>query len=85
MSYLRIKYYPGAIGRFKPLLESDPGYTRKDSVYFNLADALEKSEKKAEALPYYERLIKEFEQSQYLVEAKRRIALLKGSVPAAGL
>ena len=83
--YLRLKYYPGAVDRFKPLLQADPGYTRKDAVYFNLADALEKSEKKAEALPYYERLVSEFEQSQYLEEAKRRIELLKATVPAAGL
>ena len=86
--YLRIKWWSGAIARFKPLVEGpspDPGYTRKDAVYFNLADALEKSDKAAEALPYYERLVKEFEQSQYLVEAKRRIELLKAAVPAAGL
>ena len=83
--YLRIRYYPGAVGRFKPLLEDDPGYTRKDAVYFYLADALEKSDKKAEALPYYERLVSEFDQSQYLEEAKRRIAQLKATVPAAGL
>jgi hypothetical protein len=30
-------------------------------LYFNLADALEKSEKKAETLPYYQRLVDEFE------------------------
>jgi hypothetical protein len=58
----------------------DPGYTRKDSVYFYLADALEKSNQKAEALPYYERLVKEFEKSQYLEESRRRIELLKGAV-----
>jgi outer membrane protein assembly factor BamD len=85
MVYLHIRYYPGAIGRLKPLVESDPGYTRKDAVYFYLADALEKDDKKAEALPYYERLVTEFEQSQYLVEARRRIELLKATVPAAGV
>src|SRR5439155_1055667 len=31
----------------------------------------------AEALPYYERLVKEFEQSEYLEEARKRIAALK--------
>ena len=75
--YLRIKWYSGAVQRLKGFLEEDPGYTHKDAVYFSLAEALEKSEKKAEALPYYERLVAEFEQSQYLEEAKRRIALLK--------
>jgi outer membrane protein assembly factor BamD len=85
MTYLHIRYYPGAVGRFKPLLENDPGYTRKDAVYFYLADALEKSDKKPEALPYYERLVAEFERSQFIEQAKRRIELLKASVPAAGL
>jgi outer membrane protein assembly factor BamD len=85
--YVRIRAYSSAINRFKPLLETDPGYTRRDAVYFYLAEALEKSDntKKAEALPYYERLVKEFEKSQYLEEAKRRIELLKQSTPAAGL
>ena len=73
--------------RFRSLLQSDPGYGRKDAVYFYLAEALEKSDKtkQAEALPYYERLVSEFVQSQYLAEAKRRIELLKATVPAAGL
>jgi outer membrane protein assembly factor BamD len=85
--YLRIKYYPGSIDRFKSVLESDPGYTRKDALYFNLANALEKSGTKAgkaEALPYYQRLVDEFEKSQYLEEARRRILLLKG-ISEAGL
>lgn len=80
MFYLNIRYYPGAVDRFKALLQSDPEYTRRDSLYFNLADALEKTEKKAEALPYYERLVSEFDQSQYLEEARRRIAVLKTTV-----
>jgi outer membrane protein assembly factor BamD len=82
--YLHIRYYPGAVDRFKALLQADPGYTRKDALYFNLAEALEKSEKKAEALPYYERLVQEYQQSVYLDEAKRRIALLKTPATATG-
>jgi outer membrane protein assembly factor BamD len=88
LTYLRIKWYPGAVSRFKGVLDSDAEYTRKDAVYFFLGDALEKSGTKtgkAEALPYYERLVSEFVQSQYLEEAKRRIALLKAAVPDAGL
>jgi hypothetical protein len=37
--------------------------------------------RKAEALPNYERLVKEFEQSEYLELAKKRITELK-AVPA---
>ena len=75
--YLRIKYYPGAIGRLKPLLESDPGYTKKDAVYFYLAEALETANQKPEALPYYERLVAEYDKSEFIEKAKLRISDLK--------
>jgi outer membrane protein assembly factor BamD len=80
--YLKVGLFPAAVPRFKGLLELDPGYTRKDAVYFHLAETLEKSDKKPEALPYYERLVKEFEKSEFLEEAKRRIELLKAQTPA---
>ncbi|HKY20901.1 MAG TPA: outer membrane protein assembly factor BamD [Vicinamibacterales bacterium] len=78
--YLSINAVAGAEKRYRHVLKEDPEYTRKDSLYFHLAEALEKygvPEKKAEALPYYERLVREYEKSEYLEEAKRRIALLK--------
>ena len=33
--------------------------------------------KEAEALPYFEQLVKEFEKSEYLLDAQKRIAELK--------
>src|SRR2546428_7572978 len=66
--YYRQKWYPGAIDRFKSLLKEDPAYTGRDAVYYYLADALVKTQTKreAEALTYLERLVQEFEQSDYL-------------------
>jgi outer membrane protein assembly factor BamD len=81
--YFRIKWYPGAIGRLTPMLKEDPDYTNRDKAYFLLAESLERVKRQAEALPYYERLVKEFEQSEYLEQAKKRIAEIKGAVPAA--
>ena len=75
--YFRAGWYPGAIDRFRAILKADAEYTRRDAVYFHLAEALVKTEKTAEALPYYERLVSEFEQSEYLAETKRRIEQLK--------
>jgi outer membrane protein assembly factor BamD len=80
--YFRIKWYPGVVGRLVPLLAADPDYTRRDAVYFFLAESLVKVNRPAEALPYYERLVKEFEQSEYLENAKKRITELKAAVPA---
>jgi outer membrane protein assembly factor BamD len=79
--YFRVKWYPGAIERFKEVLSTDPNFTHRDAVYYHLAESLYRSgsepAKKAEALPYYERLIKEFEKSEYLAAAQKRVAELK--------
>lgn len=75
--YYRQRWYPGAIDRFQTLLKQDPSYSERDAVYFYLAECLVKTRKQAEALPYYERLVREFEQSAFLQEAQKRIADLK--------
>jgi outer membrane protein assembly factor BamD len=80
--YFRIKWYPGVVGRLIPLITADPEYTRRDAVYFILGESLIKVKRPSEALPYYERLVKEFEQSEYLENAKKRIVELKSTVPA---
>jgi outer membrane protein assembly factor BamD (BamD/ComL family) len=67
----------GAIGRFREVLKNDPEFTGRDSVYYLLAESLRMTDKKAEALPYYERLLSEFAQSEYLENARKRIAELK--------
>jgi outer membrane protein assembly factor BamD len=78
--YFRNKWYPGAVDRLQALLKQDPGYTHRDAAYFYLAESLIKLKRQAEALPYYEKLVKEFEQSDYLPDAQRRIAELKTEV-----
>jgi outer membrane protein assembly factor BamD len=82
-TYYRMKWYIGAIDRFKEVLKTDPDFTNRDAVYYHLAEALIRNDTvnsgvgKAEALPYYERLVNEFEQSEYLDEARKRLAELK--------
>ena len=82
LHYFRIKWYPGVVGRLVPLVTADPEYTRRDAVYFYLGESLVKANRPAEALPYFERLVKEFEQSEFLVQATKRVAELK-ALPAA--
>ena len=79
--YYRQRWYPGAIDRFKTLLKGDPEYTNRDAVYFYLGDALIKTKQEAAALPYLEQLVQEFEQSQFILEAQKRIAELKAARP----
>ena len=75
--YFRNKWYPGAIDRLKSVLDRDPQFTNRDAVYFYLAESLIKVQRPAEALPYFERLVNEFEQSEHLDQAKKRVAELK--------
>jgi outer membrane protein assembly factor BamD len=75
--YYRSRWYPGAIERFREVLKQDAGYTGRDAVYYYLAESLLRADKKAEALPLFERLLKEFVQSDYLDEARKRIEELK--------
>jgi hypothetical protein len=55
-------------------------------VYIYLGESLIKIKRPAEALPYFDRLVKEFEQSQYLELAKKRIVELNAlpAVPGKG-
>jgi outer membrane protein assembly factor BamD len=77
MTYFKMRWYPGAIDRFREVLKIDPEYTGRDSTYYHLAESLRLTDKKAEALPLYERLLQEFEQSEFLDLARKRVAELK--------
>jgi outer membrane protein assembly factor BamD len=79
--YFRSRWYPGAIDRFRSVLRDDPEFTNRDAVYYHLAESLARLNQFAEALPYFERLVQEFETSEYLALAQKRIAELKAAMP----
>jgi len=81
--YYRSKWYPGAVDRFREVLKEDPEFTGRDGVYFHLAESLlradgtpDKKNGKAQAIPYLERLLSEFAQSEFAEDAKKRLELL---------
>ena len=80
--YWRTRWYPGAIERFRAILKTDPEYPQRDAVYYHLADCFYRVGNRAEALPYYDRLIKEFEKSQYLPLAQKYAAEIKAQIAA---
>ena len=80
--YFRIHWYPGAIPRFRQVLSQDPEFSGRDEVYFYLAESLARTDKKPEAIPYYERLLTEFEASDHSENAKRRLEELKTELKA---
>ena len=78
--YRTQKWYPGAIDRFVALLRDDPEFTNRDAVYFYLAQSLIKVERPAEALPYLDRLVKEFVESEHLAEAQKQAAEIRAQL-----
>lgn len=78
--YYRMKFYPATIERLKPLLEKDPQFTRRDAALYYLADSYDKVGRPAEALPYFERLLKEFERSEFLERAQARADAIRATL-----
>ena len=80
--YFRANWYPGAIERFSSVLKNDPEFTNRDAVYYYLAESLARIERPAEAMVYYDKLLNEFEQSEYLEDAQKKMAELKADMSA---
>jgi len=79
--YFRTRWYPGALSRLQGLLTADPQFTGRDGVYFYLGETLMKMNKPADAASYYEKLVGEFAVSDYLKDAKKRLAEIKPATP----
>jgi outer membrane protein assembly factor BamD len=82
--YYKQRWYPGAIDRLRALLKTDPGFTYRDGAYYYLAESLLKVKLDAEALPLLEKLVAEFEQSEFLEKGKLRLDELKANMAKAG-
>jgi outer membrane protein assembly factor BamD len=79
LHYFRIRWYVGAIPRLRGILKDDPQFSGRDEVYYYLAESLTRADKtkKAEAIPYFERVIEEFPMSDHAEDARKRLEELK--------
>ncbi len=78
--YYRFKNYAGAISRFRQIIDKHPGYTGRDAVFFHLAESHAAVGQATEAIPYFARILEEFEASEFSLEAAARIAALEAEV-----
>jgi outer membrane protein assembly factor BamD len=83
MVYFRAKYMIGALPRFTNILKDDPGYTKKDQVYFFSGEACMRAGLNPQAVQMYETLIAEFPKSRYSKQAKRRLDTMAKAAAAA--
>ena len=75
--YARMNWCPGAVDRLQAVLKDDPQFTNRDGVYFYLGECYFISNQMPAALPWYDRIVKEFTKSEYLEKAKKRITEIK--------
>jgi outer membrane protein assembly factor BamD len=80
--YYRIRWNQGALLRFTELLRTDPDYTKRDELYFYLGETFRRLNALPEALPMYERLLKEFDKSKYRERAQKRADEVKRLIAA---
>ena len=78
--YYRSRFYPGAVNRFREILDNDPEYSKRDAVYFYLGESYAVGRAITEAIPYFARILEEFEASEYAEEARVRIAELEAQL-----
>ena len=57
-------------------LSLKPAYTHQDQVYFHLAESLAGSNEVTEAIPYFARILEEFEASEYADDAQFMIGFI---------
>jgi outer membrane protein assembly factor BamD len=75
-TYANMRVLRGALARLRGILKDDPDFTHRDEVYWRLAEIYVLSDNKADkaqAIAYYQRLVDEFVQSEFLERAKMRL------------
>jgi outer membrane protein assembly factor BamD len=75
--YFRNRVYSGAMARLTSVIDNDPEYTRRDAAYYYLAETLYRVNLRPQAAAMFERLLKEFQSSEYLERAQKRLAEIK--------
>lgn len=75
--YYRSKWYPGAVVRLSGVLKSNPEFSKRDGLYYYLADIYVKMGLMAEAPPLLDKLAAEFKQSPFLQKGAKLMAEIK--------
>ena len=72
VTYFKGRWYPGAVDRFTEVIKDDPSFTHIDAVYYYLAESFARADRKAEAIPLFDR-VTGYKSSEYADKAQRRL------------
>jgi outer membrane protein assembly factor BamD len=71
----------GAQSRLKEITEKYPCFSYNDEVFFRLATTYQQEEEPDEAARYYQKLVQEFPESEYIEKAKEQLNIIGAPIP----
>jgi outer membrane protein assembly factor BamD len=71
----------GAQYRYKEIVEKYPNFSCMDDVLFRLAATYQEEEEPDEAAKFYQRVLREFPQSDFAVKAKDQLNVIGAAIP----
>jgi outer membrane protein assembly factor BamD len=74
----------GAQSRLKEIVDKYPCFSYNDEVYYRLGSTYQAEEEPDEAARYYQKLVKEFPESEYLEKAKEQLNIIGAPIPEKG-
>ena len=78
---IRRKAYAGARERLQEIIDTYPEYSRMDEVVYWMGEAHARLSKTDKAIEYFNKLIKEYPDSEFVKKAKARVDELKSESP----
>lgn len=71
----------GAQSRFKEIVDKYPCFSYNDEVFFRLATTYQVEEEPDEAARYYQKLVQEFPESEYIEKARQQLDIIGAPIP----
>ncbi|HYK20578.1 MAG TPA: outer membrane protein assembly factor BamD [Pyrinomonadaceae bacterium] len=71
----------GAQSRLKEIVDKYPCFSYNDEVFYRLASTYQAEEEPDEAAKYYQKLLQEFPESEYLEKAKEQLNIIGAPIP----
>lgn len=72
--YMKRRSWDAAMRRLNFVIDTYPNYSKRASVFYDLADTLEHLGRKNEAKLYYERIVSEYPKSDLAEKSKKRLS-----------
>jgi outer membrane protein assembly factor BamD len=71
----------GAQSRLKEITDKYPCFSYNDEVFYRLASTYQAEEEPDEAARYYQRLVQEFPESEYIEKAREQLSIIGAPIP----